>query len=107
MIKSGVQLANLTPQMAFAHVEVKGVYARRGYLCVVTSAFDGKHGTNTLHQRDGICRALDYRTKGTVPDGEEESLRKEIKVELGDEFDVVLEAVGTENEHIHVEWDPK
>jgi hypothetical protein len=32
---------------------------------------------------------------------------QEVKGSLGIHFDVVLEGIGTPNEHLHVEYDPK
>jgi hypothetical protein len=80
---------------------------------VITSANDGKHGAGTLHHSregkftDGLCRACDYRTKYLGLDGRELELRDKVKEALGNDFDVAMEDIGGENEHLHVEYDPK
>lgn len=91
--------------MCIAHVAVYDAFADTGMECTITSANDGVHGENSLHSRDGLCRALDYRTKDFR--GDKLLLRDRLKVDLGDEFDVVLEHLGEDNEHLHVEYDPE
>ena len=103
-LKPTVKLTDLAPQLALAALIVDSIYRERGVECVITSANDSKHGANSWHYKG---RALDFRCKQAELDGQEQSLRDEIKAALGDEFDVVLEAVGTENEHVHLEYDPK
>lgn len=100
-IKQGVKLHGLVPQMAIAHAEVKGVYALHNALCTITSANDSTHRTH-IHS-DG--KALDYRTKDYASD--RRALVTEVKATLGQDFDVIFEDEGGENEHMHVEWDPK
>lgn len=103
-LKAGVRLADLCPQMVLAATVIDGICTRRWIECVITSANDSKHGDNSWHYKG---RALDFRTHFEELNGQEQSFRDEVKVALGDEFDVVLEGVGTPNEHLHVEWDPK
>ena len=107
-LKPGVRLKELQPQMALAAHVVDGVFYDFSILeCWITSANDGRHSPTSLHYRDGLCRALDFRTHQTDLDGREVALRNEVKARLGDDFDVVLEDVGGPNEHLHVEYDPK
>lgn len=107
MIKTGVDLRNLTPQMALAYTEACWVYYKTGgYECVITSAFDGVHSANSLHSRDGLCRALDLRTQHLSAD-DRVLIVQRIKIALGPQFDVVMEDVGLSNEHAHVEFQPK
>jgi hypothetical protein len=103
-LKHGVRLAHLSPQMALAAVVVWDAFSRFRVECVVTSANDSKHSTKSKHY---IGDALDFRTKYDALNGREQELRDEVKACLGEDFDVVIEAVGTENEHLHVEFDPK
>jgi hypothetical protein len=103
-LKLGVKLTNLAPQMALAALVVARIFERRGLEAVITSANDSKHSAASWHYKG---RALDFRTKFDSLNGMEESLREEIKDALGEEFDVVVEAIGTDNEHLHVEWDVK
>ena len=96
MIKSGVDLRGLTPQMAIAYTIACRCYGQ--YDCVITSASDGKHGPNSLHYKG---QALDLRTRHLNGQGLQAVYHK-LKESLGEQFDVVLES-----DHIHVEWDPK
>lgn len=70
---------------------------------LVTSGNDKVHARGSKHYSD---EALDFRTKHLTPP-EKLALRNMIKERLGREFDVILEGVGTPNEHLHVEHDPK
>jgi len=111
-LKPGVRLKGLVPQMVLGARVVECVYEEFGAPCVLTSGNDSKHGEGSLHHcltgkyTDGLCRALDFRTKYETLNGKEIALRDAVKAALGDDFDVVMEAVGTDNEHLHVEWDP-
>ena len=96
MIKNGVDLRGLSPQMAIAYTIACRCYGQ--YDCVITSASDGKHGLNSLHYKG---QALDLRTRHLNGQGLQAVYHK-LKESLGEQFDVVLES-----DHIHVEWDPK
>lgn len=99
MIKSGVDLRGLKPQMAIAYTILYGIFHRHVSLpCVITSASDGTHGPNSLHY-NGL--ALDIRTRH-VMETMLPLIHRDAKNELGEQFDVVLEA-----DHLHVEYDVK
>lgn len=112
-IKRGVRLTGIVPQMVLASHVVDGVMLTFGIaLCVITSANDGKHSATSLHYgregkyTDGLCRACDYRTKYLGLDGREIELQNKVRAALGQDFDVIMEDIGSENEHLHVEYDP-
>jgi len=104
-LKPGVRLTGLQPQIVLAAVVVHSIMARSGMECIITSANDSTHGANSLHSRDGLCRAMDFRTKNYPFD--KRALAQEVRASLGPDFDVVLEDEGGPNEHMHVEYDPK
>lgn len=93
---STVSLKGVQWQMFHAAVIAEGIYEKYGAELVITSANDGKHGKNTLHD-DGL--ALDLRTWSLQ--GREVEVAAQLQKALGDEYDVVLEA-----DHLHIEWDP-
>jgi hypothetical protein len=62
---------------------------------------NGVHGKWSLHYRFG---ALDL---GSKEHKEKQRIVDELRKELGATFDVILEGLGTDNEHIHAEHDPK
>jgi hypothetical protein len=107
-IKLGVDLRILAPQWAIGYPIVQQAFLSRGYSCVVTN---GNERTpeqlvakpNTLHPSG---RALDFRTKH-VPMSEKLPLVQALKEALGAQWDVELERVGQEQEHVHVEFDVK
>lgn len=103
MIKSGVNLKDLAPQMALGYCIVAGVYARLNCVCTITSGNDSTHKEGSLHY---VGEALDFRTH-TVSRQVLDELVAGVKEALGDNFDVVLESRGLPNEHLHVEYDPK
>lgn len=98
MIKPGVDLRGISPQMVLAFTIAQHVYGKYGYDCVITSCSDGVHGPNSLHYKG---QALDLRTKN-VSRVDLSKIYQELVLFLGDQFDVVLEG-----DHIHVEFDPK
>lgn len=103
-LKAGVRLSKLSPQMVLAAMIVEEVFAAFGVPCVITSANDSKHSAASKHYSG---EALDFRTKYDALNGREQEMRDAVKEALGDDFDVVIEAVGTEQEHLHCEYDPK
>jgi len=103
--KVGVKLDDLKPQTVLALVVCNEVYRDHGEQMTVTSVNDGMHMTGSLHD-DG--KAFDLRTKSIDSDKTKRSIVNKIThrlARLG--FDVVFEAVGDPNEHLHVEYDPK
>jgi hypothetical protein len=99
-----VRLKNLSTQLLFGIFVAEQCYQLQipDYFVTLTSCDDGKHGTPTLH---GTGNAVDLRTKDF--NGDKEQLVRDIKAHLGPDYDVKLEYVGTDNEHIHLEYDPK
>ena len=112
-LKYSVKLSGLTPQIVLGAVIIADVYTSldKNAICTITSANDSIHSPKSLHYgregkyTDGLCRALDFRTHDF--DGDKQQLLHECKEALGPDFDVVLEAEGSPNEHLHVEYDPK
>jgi hypothetical protein len=99
MLKPGVDLRGLQPQLAIAYCIAPFVYSMKaGQRCVITSCSDGKHGPNSLHYKG---RALDLRTSNLRPE-QVHPVFITLKEALGESFDTVLES-----DHIHLEWDPK
>lgn len=68
------------------------------YEITITSAKDGKHSANSLHYEG---KAVDIRTWDMKP-GTIKSTARVIADRLGGKYDVVVE-----NNHIHIEYDPK
>jgi hypothetical protein len=102
-LKPGVDLRILAPQWGIGYPIIQRCFHLRGYACAVTSGNDSVHGAKSLHPH-GL--ALDFRTKH-VPMLDKSPLRDAITTALGAQWDVVLEQVGMEQEHIHVEFQPK
>ena len=103
-LKSGVKLTDLSPQIVLAMMVAEEVFAEFGVPLVVTSVNDGKHSAESWHYKG---RAFDARTKYPDLDGRESELRDKVKEALGDDFDVVMEAIGEDREHLHVEWEQR
>lgn len=102
-LKLGVLLKDLTPQMVLAAIVIYDAFWKHSAECIITSANDSGHSATSWHYKG---RALDFRTKH-VYEGYKAILVTDIKSDLGPNFDVVLEGLGTDNEHLHVEYDPK
>ena len=87
------------PQTAMLLAALK-VYGRRNCEVVITSANDGQHMDGSLHYKD---YALDLRIWNLGEDYNTiaESVVTELEIELGDDYDVILES-----NHIHMEYDP-
>ena len=102
-LKTSVRLFGLTPEMLMGHLVVQEAMRQRNIECIVTSARDSEHSTKSKHY---LGNALDYRLRHVEPFNAIDQLYKTIKTRLNPEFDVVLEGLGTEAPHLHVEYDP-
>lgn len=98
ILKKGVKLTDMTPQILLAMMVADQVYTRHGQELVITSVDDSKHGKDSLHPSGN---AFDARTFYFTPEVQRK-VANEIKARLGESFDVVLEI-----DHLHIEYDPK
>lgn len=104
--KDNVRLGELArPQLVFAMVLCDQIYSSLGMdECWVTSINDSVHGANSKH---GKGAAFDMRSKTLTGDQRQDAWQK-IRAKLRPlGYDVVLEDLGGNNEHFHIEWDPK
>jgi hypothetical protein len=101
--KPGVRLQLLQPQMLIALQVVEEEFSRFSTDTVVTSANDSTHKEGSYHYAG---RAFDFRTKHAS--GIAGGIVGAIKQRLGPlGFDCIWEGQNTDNEHLHIEYDPK
>lgn len=67
---------------------------------VITSANDSTHLATSKHYEDA---ALDIRSKSFPNLAAKRAFRAHLETQLGPKFRVLLEGVGTENEHLHAQ----
>jgi uncharacterized protein YcbK (DUF882 family) len=97
-IKKGVNIKGIKGEIILGYIIVSEIYREMGKRIVVTSALDGIHKEKSKHY-DG--HALDFRI-WDFNDKELLKLHKKAQLNLGEQFDVVLE-----KDHLHIEFDPK
>ena len=97
-LKAGVRCVGMKPELMLAVAICHDTYDKWGGDCIITSMCDGTHSSGSLHYSGA---AIDLRTRH-IPDTTAASITKELKNSLGVDFDVVLE-----DNHIHVEFQPK
>lgn len=108
-LKDGVKLTNLqTPTLIGVFITLELWRATFGSIeFMITSVNDGKHMQTSKHYQG--C-AFDCRTHSILGDNRETLIKDfhvKLGINLGPNFDTLLEDFGTGNEHIHVEYDPK
>jgi len=103
-LKAGVKVKGLQPEILLAIMVAKEVFYEAGYPLIITSLLDGKHSKNSLHYSGN---AVDYRSKHIKSYREKQEILKILQFRLGSDYDIILEGVGTTNEHYHVECHPK
>ena len=103
MIKPGVQLYGIKPEMGPIDNIIRFIFMKYDYGCVITSALDSHEGKISFHN---LGWALDYRTKHIKNDVIKRQIVEDCKKALPN-CDVGLHAEGTDNEHLHSEFDPK
>ena len=95
--KEGVQLRGVRGEVVAAFAVADALHREvAGRAAVITSVCDGKHRAGSLHY---VGLAFDLRI-WHLPDVEK--FAAELRARLTDEFDVVVE-----DDHIHVEYQPK
>ncbi len=98
LLKPGVRIAGLRPEILFAIVAAERVCAEMSVDCVVTACVDGVHQAGSLH----YCGlAVDLRSRDFRP-GDLDKAIAHIKQCLGADYDVVLE-----KDHVHIEFQQK
>lgn len=95
LIKAGVDISRLNREIRRSLPKVQSVLIQHNQELVITSTYEGTHGEGSLHYSND---AVDVR----VPDKYGITAKRDLKIGLGKDYDVVLE-----RDHIHVEWDPK
>ncbi len=97
-IKPKARVRGLQPEMILALTVASDVYSQYDVICVVTEGTGGKHSSGSLHY---VGLAVDLRTR-SIPPNLREPVAQQIRVALGEEYDVVLES-----DHLHIEFQPK
>jgi uncharacterized protein YcbK (DUF882 family) len=92
-VKNGV-----TPRNLYIFAAAANVAQLLNLEVVVTAGTDGKHMTGSKHYEGA---ALDFRTSNLSND-ELKTFTSQLKSRLGSGYDIV-----TEDDHLHVEYDPK
>lgn len=101
--KPGALLNGVTVHCLRGMAAAAEIFERYGHDFVVTSVRDGRHMRGSKHYEGN---AFDCRIHG-IPDTVLQHIIDALRVVLGMDWDVVLEAKGTPNQHIHCERDPK
>ncbi len=102
-LKTGVGLGGLQPQVVLGLMLAEQAFATVGAECIVTSINDGVHKDDSFHYAG---QAADLRIKHVHPNQRDAVLAR-LGDLLGAQWDVLWEGKGTENEHFHIEWDPR
>lgn len=99
-LKPGVQISGVKPELVIGLLVVEEVLRSNGFDLVVTEVTGGKHMQGSLHYQ-GL--AADIRSKNLPDVPTKLKVLKEAQLALGENFDMILENVGSSNEHFHIE----
>lgn len=120
-LKPGVNPHNIQPQLNLLIQIVSSVYAKHGYDCEVTRLYDWtpQQLANSLHNRDGLCRAADFKTVN-LPETVRDLILAEVREAIGygsqqpRAYDFIFEPRLTspdgrisKEQHFHGEFDSK
>lgn len=94
LLKAGVTIAFLRPEIRKKMAFMAKVYQDHGEELVITSTNEGTHSAGSLHYAN---LAVDIRLPKTSRVG----ILTELKKGFGKDYDIVLE-----RDHIHIEYDP-
>lgn len=100
--KETVRIGGIQPQLIIGLMLAEQVFAALSSDCIITSCNDSVHMPKSLHYAG---KALDFRTKHLMmPDKVFAALKSQLEP-LG--FQVIWEDKGGNNQHFHIEHDPK
>ena len=121
-LKPGVNPHNIQPEVNLLIQIVSSIYAKHGYDCTVTRLYDytPQQLATSLHNRDGICRAADFKTTH-LPETIKDIMLSEVKEAIGyldttkpRAYDFIFEPRMThpdgrvsKEQHFHGEFDSK
>lgn len=97
MLKLGTEIRGIQPELVLGMLITSNACKTFGQPFTITSVMDGLHKEGSLHYK-GL--AFDLRTRDFTND--KKTFASHLQACLGAQFDVVYE-----NDHIHVEFDPK
>ncbi len=95
MIKSGVRVGGIRPEMVLAYLIAAPILVKHGQEAVITSCTDGKHSKTSRHY---IGCAIDLRTRD-MDDVTADKAALAIANALGGEYYVAFE-----KNHIHLQF---
>lgn len=105
-IKDGVDLTGLESGMILACQLIDRIFTDAGYECWATSGRDGEHHGRPVGRDDRdphyLGKAVDFRL-WHVPAEKRLAIVDRIRLELGQEYVVLWESKGGQNEHLHVQ----
>lgn len=97
ILKTGVRLTGITPQIVLAMFVTAEIYQRYGQELVITSVNDSKHKAGSKHyEGNGFDCRTSYFTLSS-----QKTIIEKLKERLDESYDIVLE-----KDHIHIEYDP-
>ena len=103
--KVTVKPDKIQPELILSIIIVHSIFSSHGYDCIITSLNDSSHGENSKHFKG---QGVDFRTKHIASIPTKKIIVRQIINELKfNGYDVVFESEGLDNEHLHVEYDPK
>lgn len=103
-LKTGVKIQQAASELVIGLMCAESVFLRYGEECWITALKDGKHMEGSKHYRG---EAADLRSKHLKTLALKINILNDLKEYLGADFDVILENQDKENEHFHLEYDPK
>lgn len=103
MIKDGVKINGVKPEIVLALLVIQPIFRRFGYDMVITEVTGAKHSRGSLHY---VGLAADLRSKH-LSNEHKNLILIQAQAALGPEFDIILEARNQDNEHYHLEYQPK
>src|SRR5262245_50489306 len=113
-IKEGVSLDRTHPKLWFAIAMAARVWGQFGLAELwITGAHEPGHTTNPDTHRqfhllpDGTCQASDLGVHKFKNDEQKREAQRILSSILGKYYDVLLEKLGTPQEHMHVQYDPE
>jgi hypothetical protein len=106
MVRLGAKarLHGIQPELIVGLLILSDILDAHNVMMEVSHVADGVHARASIHYIGG---AADLIFLGAVDASVKRAIFDDWATSVGQDFDVLFEAAGTANEHLHVEWQPK
>jgi hypothetical protein len=98
------RILGFRPEVVLGLSIINAFSVQNNFDCMLSHGIDGVHSRASIHYNGG---AADIVFISPISSKDKIEHHKKLSKMLGQDFDLLLEDLGSENEHLHCEFQPK